>query len=142
MQDRPSKIELLKGVEHFLSNEAVVQLKGPEQFHARVAANAVRMVLRELEGEEADLLAEYEGLKALLPGGDGVFTGLEASRGELLAMNEALYERIRAGDADSGDYRARVIAHLREVTLRKLQVVNPAMAELLERELKSPAEEL
>ena len=58
MEDRPTMTELLQGVEYFLNDEAITRLQGHEKFHARVAANAVRMVMRELAGEQAELEEE------------------------------------------------------------------------------------
>jgi hypothetical protein len=135
MQDRPSKTELLQGVEYFLADEAIPQLTGPAQFHARVAANAVRMVLRELEGEEEDLRAEYRGLCGILNVDESQPETLGALRERVLQMNETLSKRLRAGETGAPAERARVLAHLREVTLRKLAVTNPAMREILIEEL-------
>ena len=53
MNDRPVAVELLRAVEAFLEREVVPALAGPGQFHARVAANVVAMVAREIETEEA-----------------------------------------------------------------------------------------
>ena len=48
MQDRPSARELLEAVEQFLERDVVSALEGPKQFHARVAANVMRILAREL----------------------------------------------------------------------------------------------
>ena len=52
MNDRPSATELLAAVERFLEETAVPGLEGPAKYHARVAANVVRIVARELATED------------------------------------------------------------------------------------------
>lgn len=66
MNDRPTAAELLAAVERFLEETAVPGLEGPARFHARVAANVVRIVARELATEDAHLAREWDGLAALL----------------------------------------------------------------------------
>jgi hypothetical protein len=39
--------------------------------------------------------------------------------------NEELAERIREGDADTGEFRALVLAHVRDAVAAKLDVSNP-----------------
>ncbi len=57
MQDRPTYDELLAAVERFLSQEIVPNTEGARRFHARVAANVLGIVRRELEREEEQLAA-------------------------------------------------------------------------------------
>ena len=66
MQDRPSYDELLGAVERFLEQEIMPNVEGSRRFHARVAANVLRIVRRELEREEEQLAAEWAGLCELL----------------------------------------------------------------------------
>ena len=86
MRDSPTIDELLEAVGTFLVEKAVPNLEGQAAFHARVAANAVALVRRELalrpeaEIDEADLLA------ALL--------GVGQSQGDL---NAQLCEALRQG---------------------------------------------
>ncbi|MCH7630069.1 MAG: hypothetical protein IH997_15375 [Proteobacteria bacterium] len=70
MQDRPTYDELLAAVEQFLDTEIVPNVPGSRGFHARVAANAIRIVRRELSNEEERLAAEWSGLDAILGSGD------------------------------------------------------------------------
>jgi hypothetical protein len=134
MQNRPTREELLRGVAHFLREEALPQLEGPAKFHARVAARAVDMVLRELESGDADLTTELERLANLLgeappdPAGPGALAPAVAQ------LNRRLVERIRAGDADQGHFRESTMDHLRRVTVSRLAVNNPEMAERARRE--------
>jgi hypothetical protein len=127
VNDRPSASELLAAVERFLEEQAVPALDGPARFHARVAANVVRIVARELETEDEHLAREWEGLAPLLaldpappPG------GRDALREDLLARNEELARRIRAGRADAGPWRAAVLEHLSRVVADRLDVSQPA----------------
>ena len=46
-------------------------------------------------------------------------------RSKLRQQTEALYERIRRGDADVGPWRAAVMAHVRYTVEDKLRVVAP-----------------
>jgi hypothetical protein len=127
VNDRPSAHELLSAVERFLEDSVVPALEGPARFHARVAANVVRIVSREIETQEAHLAREWDGLSVLL--------GAEAesepnqparSREAILARNEELVRRIRAGEADSGAWRAAVLEHLARVVADKLDVAQPS----------------
>lgn len=124
MQDRPTVHELLHAVIHFLDEEAVPHLTGSRQFYGRVAANALRTVQRELEHEEEHLTEEWERLNQLLSPEDRPSTraGL---RQAIRRRTEALCQRIRQGEADSGSYRKQVLAHVRESVREKLLVSNP-----------------
>ena len=124
MQDRPTMEELLQAVTRFLDEEVVPHLDGSRQFYCRVAANALRTVMRELDHEEAQLAAEWERLNVLLPQAPQP-SSRAALKQALRQRTEALCERIRRGDADAGLYRAQVLAHVRASVKEKLQVSNP-----------------
>jgi Domain of unknown function (DUF6285) len=126
VQDRPTVNELLEAVRAFLDEEVVPALEGPRQFHARVAANVLAIVGRELAGEEASLLAEWQRL-GLLVGGDTAAppARLEALRSVVRERTQALAERIRGGEADAGPFRDAVRAHVRLTVEEKLRVANP-----------------
>lgn len=66
MQDQPSAIELVEAVTEFLRNHAMPQLQGHAAFHARVAANALDIVKRELEIGPDATARELARLKTLL----------------------------------------------------------------------------
>ncbi|UCE84749.1 MAG: hypothetical protein JSU66_10330 [Deltaproteobacteria bacterium] len=125
MNDRPSAVELLRAVERFLEDAAVPGLDGVQRYHARVAANVVAIVAREIETEDAHQRAEWAGLSGLL----GIEAALPPDRAArcaaLLERNAELSRRIRAGDADAGPWRDRVLAHLRETVAAKLEVARP-----------------
>lgn len=119
MQDRPTHDELLAAVEHFLRQEVMPNIAGARSFHARVAANAIGIIRRELQHEEGQLAREWQGLDALLgaverPGGRA------ALRDALAARNAELCDRIRAGDVSDG-----IVAHVTQTVRDKLLVTNP-----------------
>ena len=124
MQDRPTIMEYLQAVTHFLDEEAVPNLAGSRQFYGRVAANVLRAVMRELENEEHDLFAEWERLNQLLPAMDRPSSQSEL-RKAIQQRTAELCQRIRQGDADAGPYRQQVLAHARESVREKLLVNNP-----------------
>ena len=88
MMDQPSMRELVDAVRAFIEQKTMPELKGHTAFHARVAANALAIVARQLErGQQSDA-EELAGLRALL-GKDG----------SLEELNRALCRAIRAGSA-------------------------------------------
>ncbi len=89
MMDQPSMRELVAAVRDFLEQRAMPELKGHTAFHARVAANALSIVARELEFGATSGDAERARLAALL-GHDG----------SLLDLNRELCAAIRGGRMD------------------------------------------
>ena len=79
-------LELVTAVRDFIEQRAMPELKGHTAFHARVAANALSIVKRELEigGSSAD--AEQKRLQVLLD-----------RDGSLMDLNRELCRRIREG---------------------------------------------
>jgi uncharacterized membrane protein len=120
MQDRPTYDELLAAVEQFLDTEIVPNVAGSRGFHARVAANAIRIVRRELANEDEGLAAEWKGLDAIL-GVQEAPTTRQALREALRERNEALCALIRDG---TGDKRT-IFRHVKSVVLDKLKVSDP-----------------
>ncbi|MBN8509569.1 MAG: hypothetical protein J0L57_13285 [Burkholderiales bacterium] len=115
MQDRPDPDELLAAVAAFLREQAMPQLQGQAAFHARVAANVVDIVRRQLRLAPAAEAAEHERLRQLL-GADG----------SLEELNARLCARI--ADGTIGLHTPGLLAHLRRVTLDKLAVDQPTYA--------------
>ena len=127
MHDRPSMRELLDVVQKFLDEEIVPATSGRKQFLARVAANCVRMVDRELGAERAHVARAWEGLEMLL--------GADESSRDPLGWAEAipgrlteLCEQIRAGGFSEGspEYE-RLLAFLRASVADKLAISNPKL---------------
>jgi hypothetical protein len=126
MQDRPSALELLRAVRAFLEDEAMPALDPRRSFLARVSANLLDIVARELGGEEEALTAEWSALGALLGHATTSPPGSRAALGAAVrAWNEELAARIRRGDADDGPFAAAVRAHVVETVREKLRVANP-----------------
>jgi hypothetical protein len=110
--DRPEIGELVAAVRDFLERHAVPELEGRTAFHARVAANALAIVERQLRlGPEADA-AERLRLRDLL-GRDG----------SLEELNRELCARIRSGEL--GPQTPGLASHLRATALEKLAVDQP-----------------
>ena len=128
MQDRPTYDELLAAVEHFLDTEIVPNVPGSRGFHARVAANAIRIVRRELSSEEERLAAEWSSLDAVLGAAERP-AGREELRSALRGLNEALCALIRGGDADDGETARKVFEHVQRTIRAKLTVSDPALLE-------------
>jgi len=133
MQDRPTIQELLQSVSHLLDTELVPALSGSRQFYARVAANVLRIVERELANEEEQLSAEWLRLDALLDTTERPATRDPLQRA-IWQRTEELSERIRQGDVDTGPYREQVLQHLKETIRDKLVVSNPKWIERPEEE--------
>jgi hypothetical protein len=125
VNDRPDAGELLRAVERFLESDVVPALDGVHRFHARVAANVVAIVARELETEELHLRSEWEGLCRLLDDASPLPETRSAQRAGLGRRNEELVRRIRAGAADQGPWREAVLSHLEQVVSQKLDVSHP-----------------
>jgi len=128
MQDRPAIPEFLRAVTQLLDEELVPHLSGSRQFYARVAANVLRIVMRELEHEEEQLAAEWERLNALLPPAEHPATRTALREG-IRQRTEELCQHIRQGDVDTGPYRDQALAHVRETVQEKLLVSNPGWLE-------------
>ena len=129
MQDRPTALELLAAVRGFLEDDLGPVLEGRRRFHALVAANVLRIVERELAGEEEQLARQWDRLAALL-GVDASSKplALSALRTAVRELETRLAERIRAGDADAAEFADRVRAHVRTTVVEKLAVANPRFA--------------
>lgn len=125
MQDRPTYFELLEAVQQFIENDVVGALDGTKKFHARVAANVLAIVGRELRSEDLQLTGEWQRLGVLL----GLHDTMPSDRAGLHAAirhrTDSLCDRIRRGDADAGAWRADVVRHIRQTVVDKLGVANP-----------------
>ena len=110
--DQPSMRELVSAVRDFLEQRAMPELKGHTAFHARVAANALSIVARELEKGGPCGDAERERLKQLL-GHDG----------ELMELNRELCAAIRSGKL--GLETPGLAEHLTVTTRDKVSIDQP-----------------
>ena len=125
MGDRPTKLELLEAVRRFLDVELLPDLDGVARFHARVAANVLAIVAREIEREPDALPAMYNELAELLGTPQPAPVALGDLDRAVDALEQELVERIRAGDADSGAFRAATLSALRVCVGERLAIANP-----------------
>ncbi len=112
MQDEPSPREILCAIAAFLRNTVIPNSDPHTAFQARVAANAVDLVRRQLEFGTTGEAAEVKRLQALL-----------GHAGTLAELNTALAEALASGA--KGLSTPGVSEHLRATTLEKLQVDQP-----------------
>ncbi|MEE3327535.1 MAG: DUF6285 domain-containing protein [Myxococcota bacterium] len=122
MNDRPTSHELLDAVETFLRQDIIPSVEGHLRYQARVAANVVAIVAREIDLEESHWDEEWKSLKRLLAQEMDPPSGREARQSELEKANQDLSTRIRAGEADEGEFRKEVVAHLEKTVQAKLEV--------------------
>jgi hypothetical protein len=115
VQDQPTPSEVIGAVAHFLKTVVAAETTGATAFQARVAANALEMMRRELDLAPAADAAELARLKALLD-----------TDGTLLELNTLLAERIAAGALDLTT--PGLADHLWATTLAKLAVDQPTYA--------------
>ena len=115
MQDLPSPVELVSLAAAFLRNEVMPATHGATNFQLRVCANALDLVVRQLNGAGKTDAAEHARLVALL-GRDG----------PLDELNRALSEAIRDGAATLDT--PGVADHLWATTMAKLAVDQPNYA--------------
>ncbi len=113
MQDEPRPAEVLAAVARFLKETVAAETTGHVAFNARVAANALEMMRRQLELAPVAEAAELERLRRLL-----------ALDGDLAALNAELARRLRAGELDLTT--KGLTEHLWETTLAKLSVDQPS----------------
>jgi hypothetical protein len=117
MMDQPSMRELVEAVREFLETRAMPELKGHTAFHARVAANALAIVVRELDQGQRSAHDESARLRGLL-----------AHEGTLDELNRELCRRIRAGEftlATPG-----LAEHLEITTREKVAIDQPGYSGL------------
>jgi len=110
--DQPSMRELVDAVRNFIETRAMPELEGHTAFHARVAANALAIVVRQLDLGDISGAQELSRLKTLL-GGDGT----------LEELNRELCRRIRSGaftPATPG-----LAKHLEQTTRDKVAIDQP-----------------
>jgi hypothetical protein len=106
MHDMPTKAQLIEAVREFIERDVMAATEGRVNFHARVAANVLRMVEREIEFGDEQAAAHQAGLTKL-----GV------------ASERELAEAIKDGTLD--DRAGEVRAFVTDTVRAKLDVANP-----------------
>ncbi len=119
MQNTPTPDELLELVARYLTDVAMPLLPPAAAFHARVAANVLQVVRRQVELAPRQDAAELARLAAL-----GVTT--DAPAPDLPAANAALARAIAEGRIESAD--PALLAHLWQSTFERLAVDQPGYA--------------
>ena len=112
MPHQPTPSDLIEAVRGFLEDRALPELSGHSAFHARVAINALSIVLRELDLGRANDQAEQDRLAQLL--------GEHASLDDLRRL---LVSRLESGAIDLMD--PALMAHLSQTTMAHLAIDNP-----------------
>ncbi len=129
MQDRPTSIELLEAAADFVDRELVPAIEGARQFQARVVANVMRIVAREIKLEDTLVRGEVKALAQLLGRDAPHLHSLDDLRAAAAGMGEELTAKIRAGEADDGSWRREVLAVVRRSVEDKLRIANPRYLE-------------
>jgi len=112
MHQRPDPDDLLQAVAIYLREQALPQLPGHAAYLARVAANALDIVRRQLQQAPAADAGELQRLRRLLQ-----------RDGNLGELNSLLCRRIAAGDI--GLHTPGLAEHLWQTTLDTLAVDQP-----------------
>ncbi len=126
--DRPTVSELLRAVQTFIERDLLPELEGVKRFHARVSANVLAIVQRELALAGEQRPAQHARLSALLGHAEPAPSDPRALDRAVEELERELCTRIRAGFGESGDERARLLAHLRATSAERLAVSNPGYA--------------
>ncbi len=128
MHNTPTPDELLDVVARYLTEVAMPLLPPAAAFHARVAANALNVVRRQIALEPRQSQAERERLEALglrgAPAADT--TGADEGAQDLARRNRELAEAIAQGRIDPAD--PALLAHLWQTTMERLSVDQPQYA--------------
>lgn len=108
----PTAAELLQSVREFLRGEAAAEGSERARFLARVAANSLEIVEREMRHGARLQANEHARLTALL-----------GEHGALTALRWQLVQRLRAGTLALDD--AALVAHLRETVVQQALIDQP-----------------
>jgi hypothetical protein len=115
MREQPTAAELIDAVSEFITRDLAPTLSGRLAFHARVAANVLAIVRRELlQGPDAD---RSDAIR---------LTTLLGHAGDPEALTEELCQRIASGEIAPDD--PALIEHLWASTLDTLAIDQPGYA--------------
>lgn len=84
-QGIPSSAELVHAVREFLEQDVMPATEGRLSFHARVAANVLAQIERELEGGLPDTTGDADLVKAIRAGSVNVTEAYDAIRATVVA---------------------------------------------------------
>jgi hypothetical protein len=117
VQQPPTAAELLATVVEVLTDEVVPALTGPVQHHARVAANLVAIVERELRLGGDAATRERAAIAALLDSDDGT--------SDVTMLRARLAAALRSGMADDETIDENVWRTLMAVVRDDLSIAKP-----------------
>ena len=130
MLDSPTPVEILEVVAAMIRDQLVPQLPPDAVFHARVAANAIDLVRRQLQTgdalEAASLVRLQQLLGPQLLGPQLLGPQLLGHQGDAAALERELCERIRSGSLTTDS--PGLIDHLMACTLAKMSIDQPSYA--------------
>ncbi|MDH3683471.1 MAG: phosphotransferase family protein, partial [Acidimicrobiia bacterium] len=112
--DMPSIEELTISVRDFLRNDVMAETEGRTSFMARVAANSLDIVLRELDLSPAHLAGERARLQSLLGRDDP----------DVIDLRWQLVERLRSGLVALDD--PELVHHLRTTVVNQVAIDQPS----------------
>ena len=121
MKVEPAGADLLRVARQALLEELLPQLPAASHYAARMAANAMAIEARELEGAGGDPVAEVSRVRVLLPEWQPEGDIDEQAR----AANAKLAAAVRAGRFDSAQAQSALFDHLRKTTEERLAVSAP-----------------
>jgi len=129
MQERATSGGLLDAAADFVDRELAPTIEGARQFQARVVANVMRIVAREIQMEDPAVRSEVKALARLLGRDAPHLHSLDDLRNASRALGEELSARIRAGEDDNPVRRAEMLAVVRQSVEDKLAIANPRYLE-------------
>ncbi|MCK9988827.1 MAG: hypothetical protein AzoDbin1_05299 [Azoarcus sp.] len=127
MRDEPTGEQLLDSARNVLREQLMPALPAASRHAALMIANAMSIAMRQLQNGDEPERAELRALEKILLAGDGAGeAGAGTSmRARLKELNCRLSHWIRDGQADAGEIRDAVRAHLVQVARTKVGESNP-----------------
>lgn len=126
MRDEPTGEQLLDSARNVLREQLMPALPAGSRHAALMIANAMSIAMRQLQNGDEPERAELRALeKILLAGGAGEAGVGTPMRARLKELNRRLSHWIREGQADAGEIRDAVRAHLVQVARTKVGESNP-----------------
>ena len=121
MKVEPAGAELLRVARDTILEEVLPRLPAESHYAARMAANAMAIAAREMDGAGGDPRAEIDRIARLIP----EWTPQGDEDAQLREGNARLAAAIRSGRFDSFDAQKMLTDHLQRSTNERLAVSNP-----------------
>ncbi len=123
MSVSPDAIELLDAARRALADEVAPRLSGDARYQVLLAVNAVATAARELSVSGEVAAAQANRVADLLR-----LDPSDERRANAEALERLLAESIRVGEFDDSPRRDEMLAELRAMTRRTLELTNPKVA--------------